>query len=63
MIFELYYISGLLSAIFVVLIDCLILYTFLLLSNRAEEEKMTMINKSLKKPNDIETTFNIEDTD
>ena len=63
MIFELYYISGLLSAIFVVLIDCLILYTFLLLSNRAEEEKMTMINKSLKKPNDTETTFNIEDTD
>ena len=48
---------------FVLIIDCLILYTFLLLSNKAEEEKMALIKKSMKNSNDAEGRFIIEEDD
>ena len=43
------------------MIDCLILYTFLLLSNKAEEEKMALIKKSMKNSNEAESRFIIEE--
>ena len=48
MIYEFYAISKILYYIFILSIDSLILYTFLLLSNKVEEEMVTKITNCMK---------------
>ena len=47
-LFELYTISQILYSVFFMMIDCMILYTFLLFSNKLEEEKLAMITSSFE---------------
>ena len=49
MLFEVYFISIMIYNIFVLMIDCLIIFTFLLLSNKVKEENLALITKSLQK--------------
>ena len=48
-LFQLNSICKILYSLFFVIIDCMILYTLLLLSNKFEEEKMALIASSLRK--------------
>ena len=45
---EFYLVIGIIFNIFFIMIDCLILYTILLLSNKIEEDKLALITESLK---------------
>ena len=47
-LYEFYAISKIFDCIFILTIDSLILYTFLLLSNKVEEEMVTKITNCMK---------------
>ena len=52
------YISGICYIILFLMMDCLILYTFILLSNKVEDKKLARITKSLRESYDTMSGLN-----